>query len=192
MIRCSCHGLQGWVPVAASATPKSAARENSRARKSRWRARASAKSIPLPERISISDRISSPEIDSARASSEEQESRSSSKRCTSESVSGSRIANSSSIPTVKSSEASKTSRVFAMSSIGLGEVEVERVEQVDGGTRSVHRHLRRHLEQRLGVVEDDPDPRLDQVVGDLLGGIGGYRQHPDHDLLGLDHRGEVL
>ena len=76
-------------------------------------------------------------------------SRSSSKRWASDSVSGSRIWNSSSIPTVKSSEASKTS-LHAVpcpaSWGGSGQVEVERVEQVDGRARGVHRHLGRHLQ----------------------------------------------
>ena len=36
-----------------------------------------------------------------------------------------------------------------------GQVEVERVEQVDGRARGVDRHLGRDLQQRLGVVEDD-------------------------------------
>ena len=57
-----------------------------------------------PERISISDEISSPAIDSASTGSAAPASRSSSKRGTSSSVSGSTSANSSSMPTVKSAE----------------------------------------------------------------------------------------
>ena len=87
----------------------SAASANSRARASRCLATASANVSPRPERISISDRISSPATDSASTGSSCAAARSSSKRWSSESVSGSRIANSSSIPTVKSVEASKTS-----------------------------------------------------------------------------------
>ena len=117
MICCSCHGLHGCVPVAASSAPRSAASRNSRTRASRWRSIASAKLSPRPERISISDWISSPATESASTGSASEASFSSSKRWSSESVSGSRIANSSSIPTVKSVEASNASWTRAMSSI---------------------------------------------------------------------------
>ena len=49
--------------------------------------------------------------------------------------------------------------------MGLRQVEVERVEQVDGGARGVHGDLRRHLEQLLGVVEDDLHPAVDELEG---------------------------
>ena len=69
---------------------------------------ASWKSSPRPERISISDSISSPAMACASTGSLASAAlRSSSKRGTRSSVSGSRIANSSSIPTVKSVEAAK-------------------------------------------------------------------------------------
>ncbi len=117
MISCSCQGLHGCVPVAASSIRRSAASLNSRARASRWRSVASAKFSPFPERISISERISSPATDSDSAGSDADASFSSSKRWSSDSVSGSRIANSSSIPTVKSVEASNASWTRAISSI---------------------------------------------------------------------------
>src|ERR671914_616409 len=188
MIRCSCHGLHGWVPVAASRAPRSEASRNNRARASRWRSMASPKPLPRPERISISDSISSPATDSASTSSAAAASLSSPKRCASERSPESRMANSSSSPTVKSSEASKTSLAVAMSSTTpvSGQIEVQRVEEVDGRARGVDRDLRRHLEQRLGVVEDDPHAGVDQVIGHLLGGLGWDGQHPDDDLL-VDH-----
>src|SRR5262249_14109936 len=122
-----------------------------------------------------------------------------SKRCSSSSVSGSTIANSSSRPTVKSVEDSKVSRARSRSSAdmpepyetALGQVEVERVEEVDGRAGSVDRHLRRHLEQLLGVVEDDLHPGLDEAVGDALGGVGRHREHADDDLLLGDDRLEL-
>ncbi len=105
------------VPVAPSSAPRSAARANRRTRASRWRSVASAKVSPRPERISISERISSPATESDSTGSASDAARSSSKRWSSASVSGSRIANSSSIPTVKSVEASNASWTRAMSSI---------------------------------------------------------------------------
>src|SRR5918994_6130934 len=173
MISCSCHGLQGCVPVAPSSAPSRAASANSRERASRCLTTASAKCSPRPDRISISDLISSPATDSARTGSSCAAERSSSKRWSSESVRGSRIANSSSRPTVKSVEASKTSLTRCMSSKEgtSGEVEVERVEQVHGWARGVHRHLWRHLQKGLGVVEDDLHAGLYEVVGDLLRGV---------------------
>ena len=80
-------------------------------------ATASAKVAPLPDLISISDAISSPVIDSASGGSASAAAWSSSNRFARSSVSGSRIWNSSSIPTVKSSDSSKTSRARCMSSI---------------------------------------------------------------------------
>ena len=68
-------------------------------------------------------------------------------------------------------------------SSAAGQVEVERVEQVDGGAGGVDRHLRRHLQQLLGVVEDDLHPGFDEAVGDVLGGVGGHREDADDDLL---------
>src|ERR671921_252481 len=194
MICCSCQVLQGWVPVAPSSPPRSAASGNSRTRASRWRSIASSKLSPRPERISISDLISSPATDSASTGSAPEASFSSSKRWSSESVRGSRIANSSSIPTVKSVEASKTSLTRRMSSMKgpSGEVEVQRVEQVDGGARGVHRDLGRHLEQRLRVVEDDLDARLDEVVGHLLRGLCRHGKHADDHVLLADHALELV
>src|SRR5687768_5589522 len=55
----------------------------------------------------------------------------------------------------------------------LGEMEVERVEQVDGGVRRVHRHVRRDVEQRLRVVEDDLRAGRDERIRGVLRRVGG-------------------
>src|SRR3954447_5185963 len=187
MMRWSCHGLNGCVPVVPSRMPSSPARANRRPLASRWLARASANASPLAERISISEEISSPATRSSRTSSARPASYSSSKRCESASVSGSRIWNSSSIPTVKSVDASNASRALAMSSmVGVslsGQVEVQRVEEVHGWARGVHGHVRRDLQERLGVVEDDLDAGFDEVVGHALGRVGGHGEHSDDDVL---------
>src|SRR5918998_2798556 len=194
MICCSCHGLQGCVPVAPSSASWPAAGANSRERASRCLVTASAKLSPRPERISTSDLISSPATDSASTESSCAAARSSSKRWSSSSVRGSRIAHSSSIPTVKSVEASKTSLTRGMSSMEgtSGEVEVERVEQVHGRAGGVNRNLRRDLQQCLGVVEDDLHAGFHEVVGHLLRGLGGYGQDPHHHVLLADHPLELL
>src|SRR4051794_17661833 len=198
MMCCSCHVAHGWAPVAASAMPRSAASRKSRTRSSRWWARASANVLPFGERISISEEMSSPAARSPMASSSRAASYSSSKRWTSESDAGSRIWNSSSMPTVKSVEASKTSRARGISSIALKprealrQVEIKRVEQIDGGARGVDGHVRRNLHQRLGVVEDDLHPRLDEVVGHALGRLGRHGKHADDDVLLGDHLVEVV
>src|SRR4029453_1815480 len=194
MICCSCQGLHGCVPVAPSSASLLPARANSRERASRCFTPASANVSPRPERISISERISSPATDSASTGSSWAAWRNSSNRWSSESVSGSRIANSSSIPTVKSVEASKTSLTRNMSSMKgtSGEVEVKRVEQVHRRARRVDRHLGRYLQQCLGVVEDDLHAGPDQVVGHLLGGIGRDSEDPHDDVLLADHPLQVL
>src|SRR4051794_8962221 len=115
----------------------------------------------------------------------------SSKRGTSASVSGSTSAHSSSMPTVRSWEASKTSYA-AWRSIRSGQVEVERVQEVDRGAGGVHGHLGRHLQQGFGVVEDDLDPGVHQAVGQLLGGGGGHGEDADDDVLLLDHLLELV
>ena len=69
---------------------------------------ASAKVSPRPERISISVSISSPLTACASSGSRRQAWCISSKRCSRSRIAGSRIANSSSIPTVKSVDASKS------------------------------------------------------------------------------------
>ena len=76
--------------------------------------------------------------------------------------------------------------------LGQCQVEVERVEEVDGRARRVDRDLRRHLQERLRVVEDDLDAGLDQPVGELLGGDGGHREHADDDVLLLHDRLDVV
>ena len=75
---------------------------------------------------------------------------------------------------------------------GLGEVEVERVEQVDSRAGRVDRHLRRHLQQRLGVVEDDLDAGVDELVGQLLRGGRRDGEDADDDVLLLDDLLEVV
>ena len=102
--RCRCWAARGSRPTGACRSRRArrrgaAASANSRRRASRWRAIASARSSPRPERISISDEISSPAIDVGAAPGPPRPaSRSSSKRGTRSSVAGSRIANSSSMP----------------------------------------------------------------------------------------------
>src|SRR5215212_8613327 len=194
MICWSCQGLQGCVPVAPSSASVLPASANSRERASRCLPTASANVSPRPDRISISDLISSPATDSASTGSSWAASRSSSNRWSSERVVGSRTANSSSIPTVKSVEASKTSLTRGVSSMegAAGEVEVERVEEVHRRARRVDRHLGRHLQQCLGVVEDDLHAGLDQVVGHLLRGVGRDGEDPHDDVLLADHPLEIL
>ena len=82
----------------------------------RCRSAASAKVSPRPERISISVSISSPLTAGASWASRRQAACISSKRCSRSRIAGSRIANSSSIPIVKSVEASKISRTASRSS----------------------------------------------------------------------------
>src|SRR6476619_6362258 len=109
MIRCSCHGLQGCVPVAARATPRGSASARSCCRRSPRSAVASANESQRPVRISISDAISSP-TRCGSSSVPRAASWSSSKRLTRPSVSGSISANSSSTATVKSGTASNAAR----------------------------------------------------------------------------------
>ena len=45
----------------------------------------------------------------------------------------------------------------------------------------------RRVEQRLGVVEDDPHPGIDEVVCRRLSALGGHGQDADHDVL-VPHR----
>ena len=122
MMCCSHQGLQGCVPVAIRSASRSVASRNRRARASRWLASAAANVAPLSQRISISEEISSPATLRASTSSACAASSSSSKRCTSERDSRSRIPNSSSMPTVKSVEASKTSLARRMSSMAASYV----------------------------------------------------------------------
>src|SRR5512132_483945 len=72
----------------------------------------------------------------------------------------------------------------------LSQVEVERVEQLDGRVGRVDSNVLRHVEQRLGVVEDDLDPRPDEVVGDTLRVVGGNGDDADDDVLLADRVGE--
>ena len=74
----------------------------------------------------------------------------------------------------------------------LGEVEVERVEQVDGRAGGVDRHLRRHVQQRVGVVEDDLHAGVDELVGQLLGRRRRHGEDADDDVLVLDDLRQVV
>src|SRR5437588_8702714 len=58
---------------------------------------------------------------------------------------------------------------------GLGQIEVEGVEQLDGRVGRVHGNVLRNVEQRFGVVEDDLDAGPDQVVGHALRVVGRDR-----------------
>ena len=66
--------------------------------------------------------------------------------------------------------------------LASGQVEVERVEQLDGRVRRVHLHVGRGREERLRVVEDDLHARADERVGRALGGIGRNREDADDDV----------
>ena len=70
--------------------------------------------------------------------------------------------------------------------IALGQVEVERVEELDGGVRGVDGDVARDVEERLRVVEDDLHARVDQVVRRLLGAVRGHREHADDDVVLAD------
>src|ERR671934_741879 len=118
MIRCSCHGLQGWVPMAASAIPRPPASSSSCARRSPIFAAASAKLEQRPVRTSTSDEISSP-TRWASSGVPWAAAWSSSNRLTRPSVSGSRTANSSSTARVKSCPLSYASRAKRICSSGL-------------------------------------------------------------------------
>jgi hypothetical protein len=50
----------------------------------------------------------------------------------------------------------------------------------------VHRHVRRDVEKRLGVVEDDLHAGADHLVGDLLRGVGRHGEDGDDDVLVAD------
>src|SRR5262249_56740770 len=73
----------------------------------------------------------------------------------------------------------------------LSQIEIERVEQLDRRVGRVHRNVLRHVEQRLGVVEDDLDARGDEVVGDALRAVGGERDDADNDVLLSDRSAEA-
>ncbi len=66
---------------------------------------------------------------------------------------------------------------------GLGQVEIQGVEELDGRVRGVHGHIARDVEKRFGVVEDDLDAGVDQVVRGLLGVLGGHGEHADDDVV---------
>ena len=68
----------------------------------------------------------------------------------------------------------------------LRQVEVERVEELDGRARRMHRHVLRDVEERLGVVEDDLHAGLDHRVGDALRGFGRDGEHRNDDVLLAD------
>src|SRR3989441_2620262 len=141
MTRCSCHGLQGCVPVAPSATPRGSTSARSCCRRSPRSAAASANEPQRPVRTSISDAISSP-TRCGSSSVPRPASWSSSKRLTRPSVSGSRRANSSSTATVKSGTASNAARdrvsissypIRCSSPTGKAYLCARRVDQEGGG-----------------------------------------------------------
>src|SRR5262245_907294 len=114
MIRWSCQRLQGCVPVAPSARPRPLVSSASWARRVPISSAASAKLGQRPVRTSTSEAISSP----TRCSSTAEPAAAaftSSKRLTSESVSGSRSANSSSTARVRSVPLSKAARASSSS-----------------------------------------------------------------------------
>ena len=47
----------------------------------------------------------------------------------------------------------------------------------------MHGDIARHVKQAFRVVEDDPQARVDQVVGDPLRSTRRHRQHADNDVL---------
>src|SRR5436190_7112837 len=196
MMRCSCQGLHGWVPTAARATPSPAASSSSWARRSPTFAAASAKLSQRPVRTSTSEAISSP----TRCSSSGvpwAAAWSSSKRFASESVSGSRTANSSSTASVKSVPFSYASRAERICSSGVsfcvrtGAVTLvgEGLEQSRGDLfpapvlfNSPPRGLSQGLTVSLGQVEQTAElgrqipgvPGLEARQPPLLGRVFGF------------------
>ena len=73
-----------------------------------------------------------------------------------------------------------------------GEVEVQGVQEFDGGVRGVHLHVGGGVDQRRRVVEDDLHARADEPVGRLLRGLGRDRQDADHDAAVVDDLVEGL
>ena len=49
------------------------------------------------------------------------------------------------------------------------------------------RYIRRHLQQGIRVVEDDPEARVDEIVRDSLGRGRRHGEHADDDVLLLDY-----
>src|SRR5919201_1683637 len=68
----------------------------------------------------------------------------------------------------------------------LGQVEIERVQKLDGRIGRVDLHVVRVVEQRFRVIEDDLDASDDQLVGDLLRALRRNRDHADGDVLLAD------
>src|SRR4051812_12895259 len=118
MIRCSCQGLHGCVPTALSATSSLPATSRSCRLRSAIVATTSPKDSQRPVRTSTSEAISSPTRWSSRLVPAAAAWKSS-KRSTRPWWAGSRIANSSSTATVKSSPPSNPSRAKAICSSGL-------------------------------------------------------------------------
>src|SRR5262245_14246084 len=205
MIRCSVQWLNGWTPVMPIAMPRRSARAAVARRPSAISRAAEAKLSCLTVRNSSSLAMSSPEKRSRSRSSAP--SIMSSKRLTRASVSGSSSWNSSSTPIVKSVDDSNRSRTPARMldpgwsiSSGTGansrarswprplrQIEVERVEELDGRARGVDRHVGRDGQERVRVVEDDLHAGGDQVVRDHLGRVRRHGEHADHDPVVADH-----
>src|SRR5918911_5671789 len=73
----------------------------------------------------------------------------------------------------------------------LRQVEIEGVEELDGRVRRVDDDVARHVEERLGVVEEDLHARADEVVRGGLRVVGRNGQHADDDVLLADDLGEL-
>jgi hypothetical protein len=71
-------------------------------------------------------------------------------------------------------------------------VKEEREEQLDCRIGGVHLHVRRRVDQRLRVVEDDLHARLDQAIGRVLRCVGRDGQHADHDAAIANDRVELV
>src|SRR6476646_3095657 len=179
---------QGCAPVEPSARPWACACANSARRRSRWAAVASLKVSPLPLRISISDLMSSPLIDSA--SGPVAASRSSSKRGTMSRVRGSRTANSSSRPTVPSFDVAKTSTAASRLRVTSSRSRARRAGRPPG--TKYGRSPRAAPGAGVGVVEDDLDAGVDELVGELLGRGRRHGEDADDDVLLLDDAAQVV
>jgi len=65
-------------------------------------------------------------------------------------------------------------------------VKVQGVQELDGRVRGVDDDVARHVEERLGVVEDDLHARSDEVVRRGLRALGRDGEDADDDVLVVD------
>src|SRR6266581_9581802 len=70
-----------------------------------------------------------------------------------------------------------------MVSPGSGQVEVERVQEVDRRVEGVDSDVGGDVKERLRVVEDDLHPGVDEVGRNLLRAQRRDREHADDDVL---------